>query len=95
MIPIEIQNLIRSEPKRVLELRLLRGSAPWSLAGTDGTKRAENLLLRELLVSRINTALRPHGWRASVEATTSAAGRPNKLGLVLYGPEKAVEVWAW
>jgi len=95
MIPTEIQNLVRSQPKRVLELRLLRGTAPWSLAGTDGTKRADNLLLRELLVSRINTALEPLGWSAEVTATRSAAGRPNKLGLVLTSPSGESEVWEW
>ena len=95
MIPIEVQNVIRSLPVRVLELRLLRGSTPWSLAGTDGTKRDENLLLRELLVSRINTAIAPLGWSAQLGAVRSAAGRPNKIELILAGPGGAVEVWSW
>ena len=94
MIPIEIQNIIRSQPARVIELRLLRGSIPWSLAGTDGTKRAEHLLLRELLVSRINTAIEPLGWSARLGAVRSAAGRQNKIELVLAGPG-GEEVWSW
>lgn len=95
MIPIEVQNIIRSQPARVLELRLLRGSTPWSLAGTDGTKRDEHLVLRELLVSRINSAIAPFGWSAQLGAVRSAAGRPNKIELILAGPNGAVEVWSW
>jgi hypothetical protein len=73
VIPIEVQNTIRSQPARVLELRLLRGSTPWSLAGTDGTKRAENIRIRDLLVSWINTAIAPLGWSAQLGAVRSAA----------------------
>ena len=95
MIPIEVQNTIRSQPARVLELRLLRGSTPWSLAGTDGTKRAENIRIRDLLVSWINTAIAPLGWSARLDAVRSAAGRPNKIELILAGPGGATEVWSW
>lgn len=95
MIPIEVQNVIRSLPARVLELRMLRGSTPWSLAGTDGTKRSENLLTRELLVSRINTAVRPFGWSARLDTVRSEAGRTNKIELVLAGPGGESEVWTW
>lgn len=95
MITTEIQNIIRSQPERVLELRLLRGSTPWSLAGTDGTERAANLARRDKLVERINTAIAPMGWSATLESVTSAAGRTNKLELVLRGPGGAMEVWRW
>jgi hypothetical protein len=95
MISTEIQNIIRSQPERVLELRLLRGSSPWSLAGTDGMKRAENLALRDGLVARINAAIGPLGWSATLEPVTSAAGRVNKLELVLHGPGHVKEVWSW
>lgn len=95
MTTTEIQNLIRSQPERVLELRLLRGSAPWSLAGTDGTKRAENIALRDGLVARISAAIEPLGWSATLEPVTSAAGRANKLELVLHGPGLVKEVWSW
>lgn len=95
MITTEIQNLIRSQPERVLELRLLRGSTPWSLAGTDGTERAQNIARRDRLVERINKAIESLGWLASLEPVTSAAGRTNKLELVLRGPGLAKEVWQW
>lgn len=95
MIPIEIQNVIRSLPARVLELRMLRGSTPWSLAGTDGTRREENILTRELLVSRIKTVVRPFGWSARLDTVRSEAGRTNKIELVLTGPSGESEVWTW
>jgi hypothetical protein len=95
MIPIEVQNVIRSLPARVLELRLLRGSIPWSLAGTDGTRRDDNILTRELLVSRINTVARPFGWSARLDMVRSEAGRTNKIELVLSGPSGESEVWTW
>jgi hypothetical protein len=58
-------------------------------------KRAENLALREGLVARINAAIGPLGWSAALEPVTSAAGRINKLELVLRGPGQLKEVWSW
>jgi hypothetical protein len=95
MTSTEIQNLIRSQPERVLELRLLRGDLPWSLAGSDGGRRNVNLERRDALVTQINAAIGPLGWSATLEPVTSAAGRVNKLELVLRGPGQLKEVWSW
>jgi hypothetical protein len=95
MIPAEIRDLVRSQIQNVLDLRLLRGGLPWSLAGSDGSRRTANLLRREDLVSRINTTIGPKGWTADVRTIRSIAGRTNKLELVLTGPGGVEGVWSW
>lgn len=95
MIPIEIKDLVRSQIKEVLDLRLLRGTIPWSLAGTDGNRRASSLARRDSLVSRIYQAIRPLGWTAAIEPVRSEAGRANKLELVITAPDGGRETWAW
>jgi hypothetical protein len=95
MLPIEIKDLVRSQIQDVIDLRLLRGSTPWSLAGTDGSRREINVERRERLVSRINAAVRPAGWSAEIAMIRSVAGRTNKIELVLVGPSGESEVWTW
>lgn len=95
MLPTEIKDLVRSQIQDVIDLRLLRGGVPWSLAGTDGSRRGLNVERRERLVSRINAAVRPAGWSARLDMVRSVAGRTNKLELVLVGPDGQKEVWTW
>jgi len=52
-------------------------------------------LTREMLVSRINTVVRPFGWSARLDMVRSEAGRTNKIELVLVGPDGQKEVWTW
>jgi hypothetical protein len=48
-----------------------------------------------MLVSRINTVVRPFGWSARLDMVRSEAGRTNKIELVLTGPSGESEVWTW
>ncbi len=95
MIPIVIRAEILGSIKNVIDLRLLRGEVPWSLAGTDGNRREKNLQRRGELVARISTAISPSGWSAEIAAVRSEAGRANKLELVLTSPSGEQEVWTW
>jgi hypothetical protein len=95
MILTEIKDLVRSQIQSTLDLRLLRGDLPWSLAGSDGGRRNVNLERRDALVTQIDAAIGPLGWSATLEPVTSAAGRTNKLELVLRGPGQLKDVWSW
>lgn len=95
MIPIEIKDLVRSQIQSTIDLRLLRGDLPWSLAGSDGGRRNVNLERRDALVTQIDSAIRPRGWSAAVVQVRSVAGRTNKLELVLTGPGGVEGVWSW
>lgn len=77
-----------------LDLRLLRGDVPWSLAGTSGDRRDRNIMVRSALVDRINQALEADGYRAALDLVPSPAGR-YKLELVVTGPAETPEVWQW
>lgn len=95
MLPADVKDLVRSQIENVIDLRLLRGETPWSLAGTDGNRRSANAMRRDLLVARISEALRPYDWTAEIATVRSEAGRVNKLELVLHWPSGKSEVWSW
>jgi len=95
MIPVEIRDLVRSQIQNITDLHLLRGETPWSLAGSDGSKRIVYQGRRGELVARIEAVLQPHGWKASVAPVRSEAGRTNKLELVLTSPGGEGEAWSW
>jgi hypothetical protein len=95
MIPTEIKDIVRSQIQNVTDLRLLRGETPWSLAGSDGSKRVVYLGRRGELMVRINVAIEPHGWTAALLPVRSEAGRTNKINLVLMSPSGEGEAWSW
>jgi hypothetical protein len=76
-----------------LDLRLLRGEVPWSLAGTSGDRRDRNIMVRSALVDRINQALESEGIRAELDLVPSENNRM-KLELVV-DVRGAREVWKW
>jgi len=77
-----------------LDLRLLRGDVPWSLAGTSGDRRDKNIMVRSALVDRINENLEADGYRAALDLVPSPAGR-YKLELVVTSASGDREVWQW
>ena len=80
--------------ENVLDLHLLRGDLPWSLAGTSGDRYRLNRDRRNALIDRINDALPEATW-ARLETVTTAAGR-EKIELVILDEYKGTkEVWQW
>ena len=81
-----------------LDVRLLRGSIPWSLAGTSGDRYRANIMKRDELVTRIASAV-PAYWLVDLELVYTDANR-QRYELVFTRNDKTAangdkEVWRW
>ena len=75
-----------------LDLKLLRGTIPWSLAGTSGDRRRANLERRDTLVRRIGEAI---GERYSVQLEP-VDPRTGRIGLVFHSRANDARIeWRW
>jgi hypothetical protein len=90
-MPQYIYVLVLSQIETVTDVRLLRGSIPWSLAGYGGPSRSNRVSERDRLLQRVNFHLADRGWTAELMITNDRG----KHGLVLTSPKGEQHNWQW